>query len=62
MIPEQFKSPRQVESEVAAYRHKRFEDYMLKVDSGELPRAIAFTAFRQEIEYQEITSGKEITV
>lgn len=56
-----WKSDRAIEVEVAAYRVKRFEDYMLKVDSKELPQDIALTALRQEIEYQELFVGTKIT-
>ena len=57
-----WKSPRRIELEVNAYRSKRFEDYMLQVDSGELTQAIALSALREEIEYQEVSNGEATTV
>ncbi len=52
-MTEQWKSPRKIEEEVSAYRQKRFEDYMVLVDKGEITRALAFTALREEIQYSE---------
>lgn len=49
-MTEQWKSPRKIEEEVAEYRLKRFEDYMVMVDKGELTRELAFIALREEIE------------
>jgi hypothetical protein len=60
MEPE-WKSQRQIEAEVAAYRAKRFEDYMVKVDAGELVLALACAALREEIQYQEVLNGKQTT-
>ena len=48
-----WKSPRLIELEVATYRRKRFEDYMVRVDMDDLPLAIACLALREEIEYQD---------
>lgn len=53
---EQWKSPRKREEEVQEYRAKRFEDYMVMVDKGELTREIAFTALREEIQFSEEAS------
>jgi hypothetical protein len=50
---EEWKSPRKIEEEVKEYRLKRFEDYMVLVDRGELTRELAFTALREEIQYQD---------
>lgn len=55
--PEEWKSPRKVEEEVAEYRRKRFEDYMQMVDRGDLDLAIACTALREEVEYSEMSMG-----
>lgn len=55
-MTEQWKSPRKIEEEVKEYRHRRFEDYMLLADDGKLPRALAITAFREEIEHCEEAS------
>lgn len=52
-MAEQWKSPRKIEEEVKEYRAKRFEDYMVLVDKGELTRALAFTALREEIAYSD---------
>lgn len=52
-MTEQWKSPRKVEEEVKEYRAKRFEDYMVLVDKGELTRELAITALREEIEYSD---------
>lgn len=53
---EEWKSPRKVEEEVREYKHKRFEDYMQLADDGKLPRALAITAFREELEHCEEAS------
>lgn len=53
---EDWKSPRKVEEEVREYKHKRFEDYMVLADEGKLPRALAITAFREELEHCEEAS------
>lgn len=50
---EEWKSPRKIEEEVQEYRAKRFEDYMVMVDKGEITRELAFTALREEIEYSD---------
>ena len=52
-MTEQWKSPRKIEEEVQEYRAKRFEDYMVMVDKGEITRELAFTALREEIEYSD---------
>lgn len=52
--PETWKSPRKIEEEVRNYRRKRFEDYMVLADNGELTRELACTALREEIEYSEL--------
>lgn len=52
-MSEQWKSPRKIEEEVKEYRAKRFEDYMQMVDRGELTRALAITALREEIQHSE---------
>lgn len=52
-MAEVWKSPRKIEEEVREYKHKRFEDYMLLADEGKLPRALALTAFREELEHVE---------
>lgn len=49
-----WKSPRRIEEDVRAYRHKRFEDYMQMEDRGELTRALAITALREEMNYKEL--------
>ena len=51
---EEWKSPRKLEEEAKEYRLKRFEDYMKLVDSGELPRELALTALREEVEYDGV--------
>ena len=53
-MAEQWKSPRKIEEEIREYRLKRFEDYMQMVDRGELSRALAIQALREEIEYSEV--------
>ena len=56
-MAEQWKSPRKIEEEVREYKHKRFEDYMVMADEGKIPRALAITAFREELEHvQEATT------
>lgn len=55
-MAEQWKSPRKREEEVREYRLKRFEDYMQMVDRGELTRAIACQALREEIQFSEEAS------
>ena len=45
---------KKIEEEIREYRLKRFEDYMQMVDRGELPRALAIQALREEIEYSEV--------
>ena len=52
-MAEQWKSPRKIEEEVREYKHKRFEDYMVMADEGKLPRALAITAFAEELEHVE---------
>lgn len=52
-MEQEWKSPRKIEEEVKEYRLKRFEDYMVMVDKGELTRELAFTALREEIQYQD---------
>lgn len=52
-MAEEWKSPRKIEEEVKEYRLKRFEDYMVMVDRGELTRELAFTALREEIQYSD---------
>ena len=52
-MAEEWKSPRKVEEEVREYKHKRFEDYMVMADEGKLTRALAITAFREELEHVE---------
>ena len=53
-MAEQWKSPRKIEEEIREYRLKRFDDYMQMVDRGELSRALAIQALREEIEYSEV--------
>lgn len=48
-----WESPRAIEAKVSAYRAKRFEDYMGRVDAGELTQELALVALREEIDYQE---------
>ena len=50
MAEKVWKSPRKVAEEVRAYKHKRFEDYMLMEDDGLLERDVAISALRNEIE------------
>lgn len=45
-----FKSPRKVEEELKVYRNQRFESYMAMADRGELTRALAIAAFRDELD------------
>tara|TARA_B100001245_G_C22891839_1_gene429657 strand:- start:2568 stop:2798 length:231 start_codon:yes stop_codon:yes gene_type:complete len=45
------KAPKSVEQEIKEYQRKRFEEYMEMADIGMLPRALAITALREEIEY-----------
>lgn len=45
-----WKSPRKIEEEVTAYKRTRFEYYMLEADEGRLPRALAITALREELD------------
>lgn len=53
-----WKSPRKIAEEERAYLHKRFETYMLDVDAGKLPRAIAIAALREEVEYNaDLSTG-----
>lgn len=52
-MTEQWKSPRKIEEEVRKYKHKRFEDYMVMADEGKLTRALAITAFIEELENVE---------
>lgn len=47
---EPWKSPRKVEEEIRQYGLDRFERQMQRVDRGELPRALAIVALREEIE------------
>ena len=54
MAQPEWKSPRRVEAEIRAYRHQRFEDYMVMEDRGELTRALALTALREEMGYAEL--------
>lgn len=53
MTSPEWKSPRKIEEEVNVYRRKRFEDYMARVDEGELTLALACTALREEILYSD---------
>lgn len=46
----EFKSPRKVEEEIKLYQRDRFETYMQMADDGVLERALAITAFREELE------------
>lgn len=55
---ETFISPRKLEEEVKKYKHKRFEDYMVLADEGKMTRALAITAFREELSY---TGEQELT-
>lgn len=57
IMTEQWKSPRKIEEEVSGYRQKRFEDYMVMADNGELTRALALTAFKEELEHSEEASN-----
>lgn len=45
----EYKSPRKIEEEIKQYRHRRFETYMQMVDRGELTRALAIAALRDEL-------------
>lgn len=54
-LPEKpFMSPRALAEADRLYRAKRFEDYMVKVDKGELTRELAITALREELEYNDV--------
>ena len=50
----EFMSPRALEAAEKAYRAKRFEDYMQMVDRGELTRELAITAFKEELEFEDV--------
>jgi hypothetical protein len=54
----EYKSPRKVEEEIREYTHKRFEAYMMMVDDGTLTRAIALTAFQDEVDYYFWNNGE----
>lgn len=49
-MPEQWRSPRKVEEEIRQYKHDRFERQMQMVDRGDLPRAIAIQALKEEFD------------
>lgn len=42
-------SPRRTDEEFAAYRHRRFEAYMIQVDNGTLERSVALGALSEEM-------------
>ncbi len=42
---------KKVEDDIKQYGYKRFEDYMEMADIGMLTRALAISAFREELEY-----------
>ncbi len=46
-------SPRKVADQERAYIHKRFEDYMVMVDTGELDIDTALLALESEIAYSK---------
>lgn len=45
-----WKSPRKVEEEIRDYHRRRFEKHMVRVDRGEISRALAIAALREEID------------
>lgn len=45
-----------VEQEVRNYTHNRFEEYMQKVDRGEIERSLAIAALKYEITGEESLS------
>jgi hypothetical protein len=63
MEPNVWKSQRKIEEEMKVYRSKRFEDYMCMADRGVVERAIAISALREEISYEETGAqvGSETT-
>jgi len=44
-----WKSPRKIEEEIREYQRHRFEHHMSREDRGELNRALAIAALREEI-------------
>lgn len=46
-------SPRKIADQERAYIHKRFEDYMVMVDTGELDIDTALLALESEIAYSK---------
>lgn len=49
MILPEYKSPRKVQEEIQRYSYERFESYMKLADDGVLERALAITAFKDEL-------------
>lgn len=54
-----WRSPRQLDEELRGYTHRRFEKYMQMVDDGILARAVAITAFQDEVEYYFWNDGED---
>lgn len=50
----EYMSPRAIAEAERQYRFKRFEDYMQMEDKGELTRALALTAFKEELEFNDV--------
>lgn len=61
-MSETYKSPRKVEEEIRNYKRERFESYMQRADSGELPRALAITALREELDHIEDLDAETMPV
>ena len=49
-MAETWKSPRKIDEEIKEYRRNRFETYMGMADRGEIERALAIQALREEDE------------
>ena len=50
----EFVSQRALAEQEKAYKAKRFEDYMQQVDAGKMTRALAITAFKEELEFNDV--------
>ena len=48
-LQNEWKSPRQIEQELKAYRNSRFEYWMKRVDNGELTEEEAMLACKEEL-------------
>jgi len=46
---EAWKSPRKIDEEIRQYKNDRFEKYLQMSDDNVLPRALAITAFKEEL-------------